>query len=103
MSVRTGKAAMNTPADEAALRRRVRAERGFYVHAIIYAAVIALLLLLNLMTGGGWWVQWPMLGWGIAVAINGITVFSQASLFGPAWEERRMRQLRDSTGETRDT
>lgn len=93
---------METPADEAALRRRVRAERGFYIHAIIYATVIGFLLLVNLMTDGGWWVQWPMLGWGVAVAINGISVFSQATLFGPAWEEKRMRQLRGVPGRTRN-
>ncbi len=93
---------MDAPTDEAELRRRVKAERGFYIHALIYAAVMAFLLLVNVATGGGWWVQWPMIGWGIAVVINGIAVFSQASLFGPAWEEKRMRQLRGSSSQAPD-
>ena len=51
-------------------RRELRAQRrraGFTSHLYSYLGVNALLILINLLTPGPWWVQWPILGWGIGL------------------------------------
>ena len=57
-------------------RRRARAKYGVLMHAGIYAAVMLLLLVINLLTSPGvLWVIWPLMGWGLAVAIHAGGVF----------------------------
>ena len=57
-------------------RGRAKAKYGFYVHAVVYAAVIGLLLFINLATSSGnLWVIWPLLGWGVFLALHGAKVF----------------------------
>ena len=77
-------------------RKRVREIRGFYSHLAIYLIVNAGLLLINLLTSpSSLWFYWPLLGWGIGVAVHGVTVFGLAGLWGPDWEEREIRKLMD--------
>jgi len=33
------------------------------------------LFAIDWLTGGGWWFYWPMLGWGVGLAIHGMSVF----------------------------
>lgn len=40
---------------------------GFYIHLTVYVAVMALLVAINALTGGPWWVQWPLIGWGLGI------------------------------------
>ena len=84
---------MTTPEDAAYrdARRRVRAQRDFYQHVIVYAAVMSMLFLINLATSPTWWVQWPAMGWGLLLVLHG--VFTNTGLLGPAWEERRVAEL----------
>lgn len=74
-------------------RKQVQEIRGFYTHAGVYVLVITGLWILNAMTGEGWWVQWPMLGWGIGVASHGLSVFAGRTFFGPEWEARKVAEL----------
>ena len=73
-------------------RKQAREEREFLSHLGTYAAVIAGLFLIDLLTGGDWWFFWPALGWGIAVLIHGIQVYS-GGFMGPDREARRTREL----------
>ena len=43
-------------------RKRVQALKGFYIHAATYVLVNIMLFVINLMTGGGWWFFWPLIG-----------------------------------------
>jgi uncharacterized membrane protein YecN with MAPEG domain len=61
---------------EAAIKR-LQAKRGFQIHATVYVAVNLLLIAIWAMTGGSFWPIWPILGWGLAVAIHYWTVFKQ--------------------------
>jgi hypothetical protein len=80
-------------------RKRVRALREFYVHAAIYVVVICGLAAINWITSPGyWWVVWPMLGWGIAVAAHAVSVFFEGSSLGAEWEERKTRELMQQMG-----
>jgi len=57
-------------------KRRVEAKMGFYTHLSVYVAVILLLATINLVTSSNnIWFHWPLLGWGIAVAIHAVVVF----------------------------
>jgi protein-S-isoprenylcysteine O-methyltransferase Ste14 len=69
-------------------RRRIGEMKGFYVHAFVFAAVIALLIAVNALFSDTWWVQWVFLGWGIGVAAHGFAVFGLAG-----WETRKTDEL----------
>jgi hypothetical protein len=51
-------------------RRKRLALMGWMWHATSYAVVLSALVVVDLMTGPGWWVQWPALGWGIGLAMH---------------------------------
>ncbi|MCA0174950.1 MAG: 2TM domain-containing protein [Proteobacteria bacterium] len=92
----TARPAVLDAAYDAALahaRKQVQEIRGFYTHAGIYVLVITGLWVLNALTGGEWWVQWPMVGWGIGVACHGFSVFAGRTFFGPEWEARKVAEL----------
>ncbi len=84
------------PADAAVERaqRRLRAEKGFYIHLTVYAVVNAFLFFINSRTGSPWWFIWPAFGWGIGLAVHGVSVFGMRGA-GRDWEERRLRELID--------
>ncbi len=57
-------------------KKRVEAKMGFYTHLTVYVGVILFLVVINLLTSSGnIWFHWPMLGWGIAVALHALAVF----------------------------
>ncbi len=58
--------------------------RVFQVHARVFVASMALIfsvnLALNLATGttgrwSSWWSLWALVGWGLGVAVHGLTVW----------------------------
>lgn len=49
---------------------------GFGYHLTAYVAVNAILIWLNLDNYPGYpWVQWPLIGWGIGLALHALGVF----------------------------
>lgn len=59
-------------------RKRAKAKLGFFNHAIVYAVVIGFLFIINFATSSEHlWAFWPAIGWGIALAIHGATVYLQ--------------------------
>ena len=88
---------MRSPAAEAAkvaqARRRVAAIKGFYIHLLAFALVLAALFAINLTSGGSWWVLWVVCGWGIGVAAHALAVFGRKPRAIAEWEERKVRQL----------
>lgn len=74
--------------------KQARELRAFYSHLAVYLVVNACLVALDLLTSPGeLWFFWPMLGWGIGLAVHGITVFMGTRAFGADWEERKAREL----------
>ena len=72
---------------------RAKALQGWIIHLFVYVVVNAGLLLINALTrgdDGSWWFYWPLLGWGIGLAIHTATMF--VGLFSPDWAERRARE-----------
>ncbi len=83
---------------EREVRKHVKRMKEFYGHLAVYLAVILFLLVINLLTSPGYlWVVWVALGWGIAVAIDALSVFGLKSSFAEEWErrqiEKRLRNL----------
>lgn len=55
-------------------RRRAGAKMGWFVHALVYACVNAGLALVAWHTGRAWHL-YPLLGWGLSLAIHGLAVW----------------------------
>lgn len=67
---------MRTDDREARARSRAEAKFGFYKHLAVYVAVNLMLFVINLVTSpADFWAIWPLIGWGIAIAIHALTVF----------------------------
>ena len=67
---------METSKEYESAKKRVEAKMGFYAHLAIYTAVILFLVIINLVTSPGQlWFHWPLMGWGIAVALHAVAVF----------------------------
>lgn len=69
-------------------RKKVREKRKFYTHFMTWGAMSIFFILLNLFTSDYFWAIFPILSWGIALAIHGIRVFSIN--YGDDWEEREI-------------
>ena len=77
---------------EPAARKQAKKERDFYGHLAKYVLVMSGLVLLNWLTSpGGWWVIWPLLGWGFGLASHAVGTFGTS--IGGDWVERRTRDL----------
>ncbi len=74
-------------------RKRVRELRAFYSSAALYATVIPVLWIINLFGGGKIWAYWPTLGWGLGLAVHGLSVFAGSTFFGAEWEERKVEEV----------
>jgi transcriptional regulator with XRE-family HTH domain len=74
--------------------RQVKRLRGFYTHAITYAVVITGLIAINLITKPQKiWFIYPLLGWGIGLAVHGFSTFGHYKLFGADWEKREVEKI----------
>ena len=73
---------MNTPDPrpdlERIARRRAGLKLGLYLHAALYVAVNLVLMALAFSTGRHW-ALYPLLGWGLGLAIHGAVVLALAS------------------------
>jgi hypothetical protein len=57
--------------DRAKVSRQARSALMAVVgHAGTYAIVIAGLAVIDVVSGPGWWVQWPAIGWGMGLALH---------------------------------
>jgi hypothetical protein len=76
-------------------RKRVEALKGFYIHALVFVLVNVGLFAINLLAGGSWWFFWPLIGWGIGLAVHALNVFGSGNMLGRDWEERKTREFMD--------
>jgi 2TM domain len=75
----------------------VKALKGFYIHAVVFGCVMTGLAVINLLTKTELWVHWPLLGWGAALVIHGISIFAPIRFFDADWEKRQVeRRLQKS-------
>ena len=75
-------------------KERVEAIKGFYIHLTVYVVVNLMLFSINMIVSpDSLWFIWPLMGWGVAVAIHALSVFGFGGRFGADWEERKIREL----------
>jgi 2TM domain len=55
-------------------RKRANAKLGWFMHASVYVIVNAFLMALSLWQGKTW-AAFPLLGWGLGLAIHGVAVW----------------------------
>jgi hypothetical protein len=73
-------------------KKRVEELKGFYTHLITYFLVNTVLVVINLLTSPEYfWFIWPIIGWGVGLAIHAFSVFS--NLWGKSWEERKIKEI----------
>ena len=76
--------------DEKQALERIEDLKGFYAHAVAYVAGNIFLVGVNLITGSAFlWFVFPLLGWGIGLAIHAAQVFWT----GADWEARKLEEL----------
>ncbi|GAB3470750.1 2TM domain-containing protein [Polaromonas eurypsychrophila] len=80
-------------------RKRAGAKLGWYIHASVYLGVNLLLVALSLASGRHWAV-FPLLGWGIGLAVHGAVVFLITG--GAGIHERLVEQERERLTLQRD-
>lgn len=73
-------------------KKKVEEIKGFYIHFAIYLIINFFLFVLNMITSENWWFYWVTLGWGLAVAIHGISLLIERGMFGRKWEERKIKE-----------
>lgn len=83
-------------------RRRAGAKLGWYTHAAVYLAVNLFLFILSEQAlGERRWSIYPMLGWGLGLALHGVAVFLLGSGSGLREHmiERERARLRRERGQ----
>ena len=69
-------------------KKRVKKVKGFYRHFATWLIFGAFFIILNLKTSPfEFWAFYPIIGWGIGVALHALSVFGLPGL-GKDWEER---------------
>ena len=78
-------------------RRRVGMKIGFLVHLLVFVLVNLGLFAVNAYAGGPRWAVFPLLGWGLGLAIHGVVTL--VSLQGEGLRQRmvasEMARLRE--------
>jgi hypothetical protein len=75
-------------------RRRAGAKMGWYLHATVYVLVNLLLLALSRHGFGHRpWSVFPVLGWGVGLALHGVSVFVLGK--GSSLRERMVERERE--------
>ena len=75
-------------------KERVEAIKGFYIHLIVYTVVNLILFSINMiLSPDNLWFFWPLIGWGIGLAMHVLSVFGPSLWFGADWEQRKIQEF----------
>ena len=83
---------LSAEALERLAQRRAKAKMGWYAHASVYCLVNLLLVTLSVSSGRHWAV-FPLFGWGLGLALHGISVFVLGA--GSGLRERMVQTERE--------
>lgn len=82
-------------------RKRAGAKLGWYLHAVVFTLVnLALFGMSNYGMGQRPWSVFPLLGWGLGLALHGISVFVLGA--GSNLRERMVQKERKRLERERD-
>jgi hypothetical protein len=75
-------------------QKRAGAKLGWYIHAIVYVLVNAFIFAISHYGFGSRpWSVYPLLGWGLGLALHGVSVFVLGS--GAGLRERLVQKERE--------
>lgn len=79
-------------------RRAAGRKLGFLIHAAVFVLVNGALLAANVSTGGHGrvWAAWPLLGWGLGLAIHGLVAYGPIEGLRRRLVARELERIRDS-------
>jgi hypothetical protein len=80
-------------------RRRAGAKLGWFTHAAVYVGVNTLLVVISVASAKAW-ALFPLLGWGLGLAIHGAAVWLASP--GSALHERLLQAERAKLAAQRD-
>lgn len=81
--------------NEEYLRARARLDelKAFYSNIAAYVLVTPFLIFINYMTYWDYkWFWFPIVGWGLGVAIHALVTFG----FGSDWEKRKIKEIMEN-------
>jgi low temperature requirement protein LtrA len=90
-----------------AAERKVKRLKGFYTHLVIYLCVNIIIVFVNfdeLLPGESYFKMenfYTAFFWGIALLINGLSVFGNLYFFGSDWEERKIKEFMGKEEQTK--
>ncbi len=88
-------APLSTEEIDALARKRAGAKLGWYIHATVYVLVNLFLLAMSRYGFGSRnWSFGPLLGWGLGLALHGISVWFLGA--GSGFRERLVQRERDA-------
>ena len=69
---------------------RAKELKRYYTSLGTYVIFCIFFFVLNYFTSyGNWWFYWPMIGWGLSIALKTINVYN----FGSDWEENKAKEI----------
>ncbi len=75
-------------------QKKVKEIKGFYGNLISYVLVMSVLIFINLRySPKHLWFFYPMLGWGIGVFFQAMSVYNLFPFFNKEWEEKKIKQF----------
>jgi len=76
-------------------KKRVEEKKKFYSHLSTYVVMGVFFYILNYLSSPHhWWFYWPMLGWGLGLAMHYVKIFGIPGLIDemtPDWEEKQIQ------------
>jgi len=74
-------------------KSEVKKQKSFYKNLINWAVFSLFLTFINLFTSSGFfWAAFPIIGWGIGVLFQGLSVFGVPG-FSSDWEHKKMEEV----------
>ena len=85
-------------------QKKVKEIKGFYGNLISYILVISVLIFINLRYSPNYlWFFYPMLGWGLGVFFQAMTVFGLFPFFNKEWEEKKIKKFMEEEKKNSNT
>ena len=79
-------------------KKRVEEIKGFYIHLGVFMVVNLGLFAINMLTSPDTlWFYWPLLGWGVGVAIHAFTLLAEGRFLGRSGRRERCKSLFSAT------
>ncbi|WP_298496922.1 2TM domain-containing protein [uncultured Algibacter sp.] len=85
---------LKTDKKYARARKRVQNIKDFYQHLLSYCLFIPFIIFINYRTYWDYkWFWYPLIGWGIGVAIHAFCIFIHKGTYSSNWEARKIEEL----------